>query len=1033
MIHRKLTFYSFLFAESDTQRDLFSLMDDDPAPLPISTTSAFNQPTPQASSAPPPPPARQASTNTRGPFDDDFFGSPAPAAAPAASAASPAPIAPNGTGNRTQPPAPTSAFVGDSGAELGNKQLQLDNTTKAVSSLQTQRSDLSTAVSTGASSLAEIESRLAQARATHESESKLVSELQARQRAQSESLKTSREELIRAESDLSALKAEKDEVEQAVMRDREDVRDLQRRMTAVQSETSELKIQLEKLKKEARQKKGMVAIGKKQLATAEGEHEKVGQEIKAVESGEMEEEAPVAPTASAVEVKAVSPKSPTGALSPSSVRSLNPFDRIGSGATEERSQSPSISTVGLGAGAGAALGLAGAAAVHGASTTSEDREATQGESTHQPSSSSGFDDAFGAPPASNTNDISAVPAFDDDFGSGFDATSAPSKEATAEGGNATAFDDAFADFGSQPKEAAAEAEPSQPPVSDGFEESFAPVATSAATQETEEPSASTSIPTSQPVTAPEVEEPASSSAEQPTPTQDDSDDEDDVPLSETSAAKRKSRLLGASELSQSSTPAQQDEQEDDSSDDEANEPEDLDSQPNRLRGASDATETQATALQQEREAPLPPAKSSNQASDRFPELPNPAEEPSMMMPGAIQTSDPQELTLPEEGESREAPGGLSSSTSTGSMLSSIPGDGRTSRMTNDGDDAFHDAFDEAPASSEPAVPGDNSNAFLAPASGAALASSGAPSTFSTSSQQGSEVGHERFSTAAVGDDELGSSAATSTSPLSSMTIPAPAGTTPASTLAAKTRRAPPPAPVRNPTSLTPTGGAGSGSAQLANDPFAPSNPAQSNQQASFDDFDSAFEDLGATSGTQSSNATGFDDAFGADSDFDFVPSFAQQSSGAPQATSSNKDNAFDGLGQSQQAAATNSNSFGGFDDFDSAFNPDGATSNAAAPAAGPTSSNSTSGSGFSFEDAFDPSQASAPAAGAPPSLPARGVEAAPSQSATTAPQSDNALPDDAQQVKQLCGMGFTRSKVIKALEKSNYRTEKALEKLLAEA
>jgi epidermal growth factor receptor substrate 15 len=42
-----------------------------------------------------------------------------------------------------------------------------------------------------------------------------------------------------------------------------------------------------------------------------------------------------------------------------------------------------------------------------------------------------------------------------------------------------------------------------------------------------------------------------------------------------------------------------------------------------------------------------------------------------------------------------------------------------------------------------------------------------------------------------------------------------------------------------------------------------------------------------------------------------------------------------------------------------------------------------------------------------------------------------ALPDDAGPVKQLCGMGFTRQAVINALEKSNYRTEKALERLLA--
>lgn len=76
-------------------------------------------------------------------------------------------------------------------------------------------------------------------------------------------------DFIAAESDLSALRSEKDELEQALLRDKEEIRGLQKRMKEVDDEKGTLKTLLEKLKKEARQQKGMVTIAKKQLSTSE--------------------------------------------------------------------------------------------------------------------------------------------------------------------------------------------------------------------------------------------------------------------------------------------------------------------------------------------------------------------------------------------------------------------------------------------------------------------------------------------------------------------------------------------------------------------------------------------------------------------------------------------------------------------------------------------------------------------------------------------------------------------------------------------
>lgn len=70
-----------------------------------------------------------------------------------------------------------------------------------------------------------------------------------------------------------------------------------------------------------------------------------------------------------------------------------------------------------------------------------------------------------------------------------------------------------------------------------------------------------------------------------------------------------------------------------------------------------------------------------------------------------------------------------------------------------------------------------------------------------------------------------------------------------------------------------------------------------------------------------------------------------------------------------------------------------------------------------FDDQFEPRS------GAPRSTGAAGTERAPSPP----------LPGDIGPVRQLCQMGFSRSAVVRALERSNYRTERALERLLSAA
>jgi epidermal growth factor receptor substrate 15 len=92
-------------------------------------------------------------------------------------------------------------------------------------------------------------------------------------------MQTSQEELIRAESDLSALRVEKSEIEGAFLRDKEEARDLHRRMAEVGQRVESLKLDIEKAKKDAKQQKGLLAIAKKQLSSRETEKAKVEKEL----------------------------------------------------------------------------------------------------------------------------------------------------------------------------------------------------------------------------------------------------------------------------------------------------------------------------------------------------------------------------------------------------------------------------------------------------------------------------------------------------------------------------------------------------------------------------------------------------------------------------------------------------------------------------------------------------------------------------------------------------------------------------------
>lgn len=243
------------------------------------------------------------------------------------------------------PPAPATRSIPDDSAEIAKHQSSIDETTKAMDGLKVEREGLERDASNASAQVREIEMRLSSIKAQHGTETKHVNDLKTRNSEQKAQIEKLRQELIQSESELSALRAEKDEIEQQLLTDKEEVRGMGKRMKEVTEETEKLKAVLEKMKKEARQQRGMVAISKKQVTSLETSRDAVQQEMDDVAAGrglghEIEEpfagegvqprSDPVQNTAAAIPL----PSTPRGpeALSPTptggSNKSNNPFERF---------------------------------------------------------------------------------------------------------------------------------------------------------------------------------------------------------------------------------------------------------------------------------------------------------------------------------------------------------------------------------------------------------------------------------------------------------------------------------------------------------------------------------------------------------------------------------------------------------------------------------------------------------------------------------------------------------------------------------
>ena len=166
----------------------------------------------------------------------------------------------------------------DKSAEIGNLHNQFNSTNRSLNTVRDERADIEQRLTEQATELSNLQTQLTVAKAAYETETKLLATLRDRYANQNADISKTRQELITAESDVSALRLEKNEVQNALLRDKEEVRELQKKMATAGAEIEAIKVEIEKMKKEAKQQKGLLAIAKKQLAAREAEKAKVESE-----------------------------------------------------------------------------------------------------------------------------------------------------------------------------------------------------------------------------------------------------------------------------------------------------------------------------------------------------------------------------------------------------------------------------------------------------------------------------------------------------------------------------------------------------------------------------------------------------------------------------------------------------------------------------------------------------------------------------------------------------------------------------------
>jgi epidermal growth factor receptor substrate 15 len=217
--------------------------------------------------------------------------------------------------------------------ELANLSNQVGSLSKQMQEVQGQRANSQNELNQASSQKREFEGRLAQLRVLYEQEVKDVRILEEKLNTSRNETKKLQTEIAMIEGSHQDLQTQHQQIFAALQADQQENANLKEKMRVINAEIAQLKPALEKLRSEARQQKGLVAINKKQLATNEAEREKLKGEAEELNKS-IEEDTKILATAAKTQ-------SPSQASSPamSTMSVNNPFFRR-QGSTSDISASP---------------------------------------------------------------------------------------------------------------------------------------------------------------------------------------------------------------------------------------------------------------------------------------------------------------------------------------------------------------------------------------------------------------------------------------------------------------------------------------------------------------------------------------------------------------------------------------------------------------------------------------------------------------------------------------------------------------------
>jgi epidermal growth factor receptor substrate 15 len=215
--------------------------------------------------------------------------------------------------------------------ELANMSNQIGNLRNQMEQTQAKKATTQADLNATAARKKDLEIRLQQFRAQYEQEVRTVKDLEQQLSASRESTKKMDQELALLEGTYQDLTTQHQTVFQALQADQAENANLKQRISQLNAEVARLKPEVEKARMDARQQKGMVSINKKQLATNEGEVERLQSE-----KADLERQAAASPPPAEPVVASRDVTSP--ALS--TLSATNPFARMNSGDASRAASPP---------------------------------------------------------------------------------------------------------------------------------------------------------------------------------------------------------------------------------------------------------------------------------------------------------------------------------------------------------------------------------------------------------------------------------------------------------------------------------------------------------------------------------------------------------------------------------------------------------------------------------------------------------------------------------------------------------------------